>query len=130
MDAMISVARLRRNGQIIEACLGDSPSLTMDRNDVLQLCRIINAAADRIAELECPANLWVEHCDVLMKRIELLQEDLVDMVGQHCSGSMQGEIYSDCLSANADAIRRLAGEGKVEILEDGPGRHVIGRWKP
>ena len=52
---------------------------------------------------------------------------LADAVAQGCSGD-DGVLDSGALSSYADALRKLAEVGKVEIVSEA-GRRVIARWK-
>ncbi len=61
-----------------------------------------------------------------------LREALVEMVIQHCPHDNANleitHVYSQHLSANADAIRLLADLGLLVITNDPGGRGVEGRW--
>jgi len=63
---------------------------------------------------------------------ERLTEALMDMVAQHCyvekSRGIDFDLESNCLSANADALRLLGELGEIEIDDRGM-RVVYGKWK-
>lgn len=59
--------------------------------------------------------------------IDVLLDALEDMCRQHCHSAQDGEVHSNCLSCNADALEILAKNGRF-IIERQFGRMVVGKW--
>lgn len=72
----------------------------------------------------------------LLDRLDSRLEIIAALVAQHCSvnhlnfinGDPQVELDSMAISANADAMRELAAQGRIEIISE-HGRRILAKWR-
>jgi len=83
---------------------------------------------------DCVAKLEAE-AERLAKVVDVLEENLINMVNQHCplnpeSGRGDDVLDSCALSANRDAIDCLVELGKMEVVGERFWRRVFARFVP
>lgn len=103
----------------------------MKAQEVLQKCDEGYQQCHTCPALGCCDNAARTDIPLLVARVEELQEALLGMVQQHCTGQWPTDnpewFGSGCLSANANAIELLCEYGILEEVGESVGRAVEAR---